>query len=172
MIYADFWETFPDAVLVEKLRKLKDSKGKEKSSALLWYIYCFMDPENTFMQHLNEKERSAEIIKYYKIDHKDLKSPQFKEAVEWFKVNWLSASRRMLNALRLKMYESIKFIEDKKIEQGDDILYFADMMKAFKDYKTGIDEAEAMFKLEGPTKRKLGGGQLGAADSGDIFDSL
>lgn len=170
--YVSFWETFPDAVVVAIFRELKTKRGDKKSSDMLWYIHCMLDPENTFMQALPPAERKMELQKFYNITGKELSSELFKKSVEWYKKYWISAPRRVLNSLRNKLFESEILIEKKELATADDILYFAEMQKAFKMFKDAHDEALASFKSEGPIKRKLGGEALSAADDGSIFDLL
>lgn len=167
-----FWDTYPDAGVIEVFRDLRLKFGVKKGSDMMWLMYCAIDPVNTFMQHLPPKERMEELKKYYNVTATDLKSTQFKKAVEWFKKYWISPTRRMLNALREKIFESQIYIENYPIKTAEDIGLMGDIQKTFESFKKSHEEAESAFKIEGPTKKKTGGGEIGPADDGSIFDLL
>lgn len=167
-----FWETYPDAEVIGIFRELKRKRGPEKSSDMLWVIHCMMDPENQFMQHLPPKERVEELKKYYNVTDRDISSELFKSSVAWYKKNWISPTRRYLNSLREKIYQGQEYIESFSINSPDDIMMLSELQKAFGVFKKEHDEAENSFKAEGPTRKKLGGEPISAADDGSIFDKL
>lgn len=172
MVRVSFWDTYPDAVVIGVFRELKTKRGDQKSSDMMWVIHCMMDPDNEFMQHLPPKERLEELQKYYEVTTQQVKSELFKKSAEWYKRNWITPTRRLLNALREKLFESQALVEDHKLETADDIMFFSEVQDRFERFKKSHDEAEASFKAEGPVKRKLGGEPLSAADDGTIFDRL
>lgn len=172
MVRVSFWDTYPDAVAVGIFRELKQKRGDNKSSDMMWVIHCMLDPENTFMQLLPPKERLEELKKYYEVTGKEVSSELFKKCVAWYRKNWMTAPRRLLNSLREKLFASQELVDSHPVEKPDDIMFFAEVQEKVELFRKLHEEALKAFKAEGPVRRKLGGEPLSAADSGDIFDLI
>lgn len=166
----NFWDTHPDAITIEVFRVIKEKKGEDISSNIMWYIRGMHDPGFEYLKHVPPKERGAELKKYYNLTDKDIKLSYVQKAIEWYLENWLSPARRLCNSQRDKVYEAEALIRSEKMTKVEDIIKYGEIQKAFGVLKSGVDAAEASLKDETAPAEKKGTGSVSAADSGELWN--
>lgn len=191
--FPNFWAEYPDAQVIEPFIKLRNKRGDEISSNLMWYIRLLNDPEHEYIskipnirevvvQNHRDVEQGIEVKKdkksqrekiladYFGVKNTDTSSTLFKDAAQWYVEYWMPPTKRMLNSLQNRLFEAAKVADEFRVHTMEDIITSADAVEAYQNFKRLYDEAVANFN-EDKKKKVVGFGkkQVSAAMSGELF---
>lgn len=168
-----FWNYFPDADCIPEFKAVRNKKGDERSSEIMWYIRFLVDPEHEYVHKLPKANREELLKDYFKIKKADLTSTLFKNAEAWYSEYYMSRVKRSLALLYRKAEEAEKVLREGEMYSPEDIKKFTDALKALKEFRQELEIAEREFK-SGIAKRAVKAfgkdQQINGAEDGSLWE--
>lgn len=168
-----FWEEYPDADAIPAFKALRNKRGDEASSRIMWYIRFLNDPLHEYVGSLPREDRDKLLIEYCQIKKADLNSPLFKAAVAWYVNEYMSETRKAFAALQEKIFQSEVAIRTGVIYSPDDIDTYNRAIKSLKELKREFDSSRHDLneeKKESRAAKMFGQDQfVSPADEGTLF---
>lgn len=169
-----FWEIYLDAAIIPPFKALKNKRGDQVSSRLMWYLRFLIDPEHEYINTLPKKERETLLIDYCEVKPKDLETVLFKEAAAWYRTKWISKVKRVYIMIGEKLEQAELAIEMSEINTPEDIKINDEALTALSNFKKHYEEFGMLFTQErkAAVGAKYHGSNetpIGPADSGGLF---
>lgn len=169
-----FWEIYPDADIIPAFKALRNKRGDQISSRLMWYIRLMMDPEHEYATILPKKEREALLIPYCQVKPKDFETALYKDALVWYRTKWISKVKRVFIMIGEKLEQAELAIEMSEINTPEDIKINDEALSALANFKRHYEEFGMLFTQEkktavGAKYHGSGDTPIGPADSGGLF---
>ncbi len=169
-----FWDLYPDADAIPPFKALRNKRGDEASSRLMFYIRFLHDPEHEYIQMLPRVGREELLKEYCSIKKTDLSSALFKAAEEWYQFNYMSKPKQALAVIGNKVEDAGKAIERGAIYAHTDIVEHVAAIKAFKELAMEYESAKAVVTQEIKSTRiakQFGKNEIvRPVDTGEIYD--
>lgn len=169
-----FWEIYPDADAIKEFKALRNKRGDQISSRLMWYIRLMMDPEHEYVNILPKKERETLLLEYCQVKPKDLETSLYKDALSWYRTKWISKVKRVFIMIGEKLEQAELAIEFSEINTPEDIKINDEALTALANFKRHYEEFGGLFAQEkkasvGAKYHGSGDTPVGPADSGGLF---
>jgi len=133
----NFWTIHPQLKLLGEFKNLYDadkSKGKEKSSALMWAIFLIYDPDSEFFNF--ELQDKVDMVSKDFLTFK-FKESDYKEIISFYTANLMTAAKRQLYVWNRKLDEKTNYLETLTYETDSEIIekLLASNKKLYDDYE-------------------------------------
>jgi len=166
-VEVNFWRANPQLKVPQPFADIlnKDkSKGKSKSSQIMWAIALLVDPDSKF-SNISLGTRKELISKDFLKDAK-FKWDDYKDAMHFYEYNLVSPAKRQLLIWNKKMDEKGMYLDTLTYEEHADTIegLLKTNVKLFEDYERLLKLVDKETK-EGATK---GGAEESAAEKGLI----
>jgi len=163
----NFWKVNPQLKIPQAFAAIlsKDkSKGKSKSSQIMWAIALLVDPDSKF-SNISLGNRKKMIREDF-LKQKDFKWEEVEEACRYYEEMLVLPTSRQLSVWKKKMDEKSIFLDSLTYEEDSELIekLLATNVKLFTDYDRLLKMVEKE-KDDGATK---GGAVESAAESGLI----
>lgn len=159
--------------MIPEFKALRNKRGDEASSRILWYIRFLYDPEHEYLANLPTAKRDELLIDYCHIKKSDLKTALFDGAVNYYKEYWMSEPKQAFNEIRAKIREAREALKGGTIYAPSDIKIYSEALKALKELKREYDAAESEFKSDVKSQITTFYGKkdqfIGGADDKSLF---
>lgn len=111
----NFWQTNPSFLSIKKFSHFHDldtSKGKKKSSQIMWAIAFLLDPhQDNPWKNLNEHDKKLLIVEDY-LQDKKFKWEEYQDVVNEYYERVLTLAEKDFYELQEKMHERKEFIKN------------------------------------------------------------
>jgi|TARA_R110002012_G_scaffold100312_1_gene238935 hypothetical protein len=166
-ITANFWKANPQLIIPQAFNDLyttDKSKGKGKSSQIMWAIALLVDSDSKF-SNISFNNRKDMIAKDYLKDE-DFKWDEVIEATQYYESMLISPTKRQLSVWKKKMDEKSLYLDMLTYEENADTIegLLKTNVKLFEDYERLVKMVEKE-KDDGATK---GGAVESASETGLI----
>lgn len=167
-----WWEYYPDCDVIPEFKALRNKRGDEASSRLLWYLRFMYDPEHEYISKLPRQGREELLVDYCGIKKSDKDSKLFQAAEKWYVENYMSKAKRVVRGMWDKMEEAEEVVRKSIIYAPGDIEAYDKDTKALLSLRRTLENAEAVMKSEikqGTSKIYGKDIIVGAADDGSLY---
>lgn len=111
----NFWETNPAFLTISKFEHFYDldkSKGKKKSSQIMWAIAFLLDPhQDNVWRNLNEHDKKMLIVDDY-LKNSKFKWSEYQDIIDEYYNRVLTLAEKDFYELQEKMHERKEFIKN------------------------------------------------------------
>ena len=165
----NFWEKNPEMNQLSALKDLKEKYDEEHSSKIMWVINAVENPDSQ-LYNLPKKEKLKELQKHFDIKDIDFKDLVIKNAVAIFKKVFLEKEEYVFSVVSDKVDDIMDYMSQFSVETLDEFKAMSDLMAKYNDIMEAYEKAEKRLKMKRDKKR--GSGELGASETGELWDYL